>query len=104
MARLAAEGHPVAAWSPAWPGDLHAGRTETSLMLAIAPGRVRLDRAEAGDRRPIGTLLPLLRQQGVRPSVPTGSSATRPGPRPRRADRLLAGAVDELVGTARADG
>ncbi len=66
MARLAAEGHRVAAWSPRWPGDVHAGRTETSLMLAIAPGRVRLDRAEAGDRRPIGTLLPLLRQQGVR--------------------------------------
>ncbi len=55
MARLHAEGHPVVAWSPTWPGDLHAGRTETSLMLAVAPERVRLDRAEAGDRRPAAT-------------------------------------------------
>ncbi len=83
MARLGTEGHRVTAWSPSWPGDLHAGRTETSLMLAIAPGRVRLDRAEAGDRRPIGTLLPLLRRSmGSAPSVPMGSSATRPAPRP----------------------
>ncbi len=32
-------------------GDLHAGRTETSLMLAIAPERVHLEQAEAGPRR-----------------------------------------------------
>ncbi len=58
MERLAEEGHPVSAWSPSWSGDLHAGRTETSLMLAIAPDRVRLDRAEAGDPRPLDALLP----------------------------------------------
>ena len=43
----------TAAWSAWVPceivwGDAHAGRTETSLMEAIAPGLVRRDRAEAG--------------------------------------------------------
>src|ERR1019366_10312968 len=66
IARLGAEGHPVVAWSPSWPTDLHAGRTETSLMLAIAPERMHVERAEAGDLRPVGTLLPLLHDQGVR--------------------------------------
>jgi creatinine amidohydrolase len=82
MARLAEEGHSVWSWSPSWSGDLHAGRTETSLMLAIAPDRVRLDRARPGDRRGLDELLPLLRAGGVR-SVsangvlgdPTGASA-----------------------------
>ncbi len=66
VGRLVAEGRPVTAWWPRWPGDLHAGRTETSLMLAIAPQRVRLDRAGAGDRRTADVLMPLLRSGGVR--------------------------------------
>jgi mycofactocin system creatininase family protein len=42
VSRLADEGRAVEAWWPKWGGDLHAGRTETSLMLAIAPERVDL--------------------------------------------------------------
>ena len=69
-------------WWPRWDGDLHAGRTETSVMLAIAPERVRIDEATPGDIRPIDELLTLLRSGGVR-SVsangilgdPTGASA-----------------------------
>jgi mycofactocin precursor peptide peptidase len=41
-----AESRAVLAWLPRWLGDAHAGRTETSLQLALAPGRVRLDRDE----------------------------------------------------------
>lgn len=33
-------------------GDAHAGRTETSILLALAPELVRLDVAVAGDARP----------------------------------------------------
>ena len=66
LTRLAREGHPVTGWWPRWRGDLHAGRTETSLMLAIAPGTVRVDRMAPGDRRPADELLPLLRAGGVR--------------------------------------
>ena len=110
MAPLADEGHPVSAWSPSWSGDLHAGRTETSLMLAIAPARVRLERAEPGDRRPPRRAPPLLRARGVRAvsangvlGDPTGASPGEgrrpPGPGRRgllaghgvRDDRVAAG-------------
>ncbi len=97
MARLRAEAHPVAAWSPTWPGDLHAGRTETSLMLAIDPERVRLDRAEAGDRRPAATLLPRLRHRGVRAVSANGVLGDPAGATEGEGRALLARAVDELV-------
>jgi mycofactocin precursor peptide peptidase len=99
MARLDAEGHPVAAWSPRWPGDLHAGRTETSLMLAIAPERVHLDRAEAGDLRPIGTLLPLLSEHGVRAVSANGVLGDPHESTVEEGRRLLLAAIDELVAT-----
>ena len=101
LARLAAEGHPVAGWSPSWSGDLHAGRTETSLMLAIAPERVHLARAEAGDRRPIGALLPLLRERGVRAVSANGVLGDPAGATAGEGHRLLAAAVNELVDAAR---
>jgi mycofactocin system creatininase family protein len=70
--QLRAESRNVVAWSPAWRGDAHAGRTETALQLALNPGRVRLDRAAAGNRRPVGELLPQLQASGVRAVSPTG--------------------------------
>ncbi len=55
-----------------WPrlrdGDPHAGRTETSLMLAIAPDVVRFDRRQAG---PTPTIADLVRH-GVRRLSPNG--------------------------------
>jgi mycofactocin precursor peptide peptidase len=71
--RSAAEGDDVLVWSAAVPGgDAHAGRTETSLMLAIDPGAVHLGLAEAGRREPIAELLPRLRAEGVRPVSSNG--------------------------------
>ncbi|MET0820581.1 MAG: mycofactocin biosynthesis peptidyl-dipeptidase MftE [Aeromicrobium sp.] len=79
------EGHDVA-WVPCATEDvdLHAGLTETSLMLHLRPGSVRLDRAEPGDTRPLGEILPLLMQGGVAAvsangvlGDPTGASASR---------------------------
>ena len=99
VARLRHEGRPVTAWSPTWPGDLHAGRTETSLMLAIAPGRVHLGRAEAGDPRPLATLLPLLRLGGVRSVSANGVLGDPAGASAGEGRRLLADAVDDLVGS-----
>ena len=62
--------------------DAHAGRTETSIELALDPGRVRIRRAEAGNRTPIAELMPLLRSSGVRAASrngvlgdPSGASA-----------------------------
>jgi creatinine amidohydrolase len=82
-ARSAAEGDDVLVWSATVPGgDAHAGRTETSLLLALDPTAVRLDRAETGRTEPLDALWPRLRAEGVRPvsssgvlGDPTGASA-----------------------------
>ncbi len=104
VSKLAAEGHPVAAWWPVWPGDLHAGRTETSLMLAIAPGRVRLDRSEAGDRRPADALWADLRRHGVAAVSANGVLGDPAGASAGEGRALLEGAVDELIAFAGALG
>lgn len=70
---LRSEGRDVAWFPCAVPGaDAHAGRTETSLMLHVEPGAVRVDRAVPGVTTPIGELLPRLRAEGVRGVSPTG--------------------------------
>jgi creatinine amidohydrolase len=97
MRRLAEEGHPVSAWSPSWSGDLHAGRSETSLMLAIAPERVHLDRAEPGDPRPLPELLPRLRAGGVRSVSDNGVLGDPTGATAEEGGHLLRRAVDSLL-------
>jgi mycofactocin system creatininase family protein len=73
QARCADEGDDVLFWrATARGGDAHAGRTETSLMLAIDPAAVRLDLAVAGCTDPIQSLMPRLRAEGVRPISSTG--------------------------------
>ncbi|MDW3214498.1 MAG: mycofactocin biosynthesis peptidyl-dipeptidase MftE [Ilumatobacteraceae bacterium] len=55
-----------------WPqqdgGDPHAGRTETSLMLALAPDEVRRDRSEPGPVPPMSELV----RHGVKALSPNG--------------------------------
>lgn len=77
VARLRAEGRDIA-WVPceARPAqgasDAHAGRIETSLMLHLAPDDVRIERAEAGETRPLELILPALRAGGVAAVSPNG--------------------------------
>ena len=68
------EGLPHAVWSlPGYDGaDAHAGRTETSVMLHIAPAEVHLDLAVAGNTAPAGELLDSMRSGGVRAVSETG--------------------------------
>lgn len=81
--RCTAEGDDVLVWRAAVAGgDAHAGRTETSLMLAIDAAAVRLELAEPGCTEPLERLLPRLHAEGVRPvssngvlGDPTGASA-----------------------------
>jgi len=69
---MRAEGHCVA-WTPCeFPGDAHAGRSETSVLLHLAPDEVRLSDAAAGDRRPLADLMPRLVAGGVRSVSPNG--------------------------------
>ena len=71
--KLLGEDRRVLAW---WPhvrnGDAHAGESETSMMLAIAPALVRMTKAEAGRPEPLVDLIDELRANGVRAVSPNG--------------------------------
>ena len=97
--RLRGEGRCVERWSPSWSGDLHAGRTETSLMLAIAPARVRLEAAAPGDGRPFSVLEPALRRGGLRSVTANGVLGDPTGADADEGRRLLDDAVLDLVAT-----
>ncbi|MFD3927000.1 mycofactocin biosynthesis peptidyl-dipeptidase MftE [Streptomyces sp. NPDC058614] len=82
-------------------GDAHAGRTETSLMLHLAPEAVDMARAKPGNPMPIAELMPEILDGGVRavsPSGvlgdPTGATAEEGA---RLLDELIAGIVVEAV-------
>ena len=69
---------------PRWEGDAHAGRVETSLMLALAPELVGAAR-ERGQRRAARGAAAGLRAGGVRAVSPNGVLGDPPGASPRRA-------------------
>jgi len=91
LARLRAEGRRCAAFhvSPAG-SDAHAGRTETSLLLHLDPGAVRLRLAEPGERAPVGELMERLRSEGVRAVSPNGVLGDPAGASAQEGERLLA--------------
>ncbi len=68
------EGRAMWAWGPALPpgGDYHAGRTETSVLLALAPELVDMERAAAGNIEPIHRLAAALRAGGLAAVSPNG--------------------------------
>jgi creatinine amidohydrolase len=97
---LHGEGRHVLAWSPRWPtrrdggpADLHAGRIETSLMLAIDPGLVRLQLAAAGPHASLDEL----RVGGVRAVSPSGVLGDPSGASGGEGERLIAAFVEDLV-------
>jgi creatinine amidohydrolase len=96
VAVLRGEGRDVRAWSPAWRGDAHAGRTETSVQLALHPSRVLPGRAQAGATEPLADLLPRLRAGGVLAVSPNGVLGDPAGACAEEGDRLLADAVGQL--------
>jgi mycofactocin precursor peptide peptidase len=96
--RSAAEGDDVLVWPATIPGgDAHAGRTETSLLLAIDPAAVDLERAEAGNREAIETLLPRLRSGGVRPVSSNGVLGDPAGASSEEGWALLESLVNDVV-------
>jgi creatinine amidohydrolase len=98
--QMRSEGHDVVAWWPSIPGgDAHAGRTETSLMLAIAPESVRLERAEAGNPAPLSELLPVLRAEGVAAASPNGVLGDPQGAAAAEGERLLDQLAAQLART-----
>lgn len=98
VARLRHEGRD-AGWVPCevvW-GDAHAGRTETSLMAAIAPAAVRTELAEAGATEPVEVLMPRLRTGGVWAVSPNGVLGDPAGASAEEGEELLAGLVEAAV-------
>ncbi len=100
VATLTNEGRQALAWWPKWPqrndggpSDLHAGRIETSLMLAIDPGLVRFELAVAGP----DTTMEELRAKGVRAVSSSGVLGDPTGASGREGDRFIATFVDDLV-------
>lgn len=71
---LAHEGITHSSWSlPNYDGaDMHAGHTETSLMLHISPALVRLDRIETGTVGDRATMIEAMRREGVGSVSPNG--------------------------------
>jgi creatinine amidohydrolase len=104
VARLRFEGRD-AAWVPCapdpaagLPGDAHAGRAETSLMLHLAPALVRVGAAQPGETAPIAQLLPRLRDSGVRAVAPNGVLGDPAGASAEEGARLLGAMVTAALG------
>jgi creatinine amidohydrolase len=110
--RLRFEGRAAHAWHAGLPGgDAHAGRSETSVMLALAPDDVRLRDAAAGRTEPVGQLMPALRERGVRAVSGNGVLGDPAGASAAEGERLLArltaalgGTMDRLLGPAHEPG
>lgn len=73
VSRLTEESRNVRAWFPSGPpDDTHAGRVETSVMLALRPSAVRPGPHGPGVTTPLPELIGRLRAGGVRAVSPTG--------------------------------
>jgi mycofactocin system creatininase family protein len=96
-AQLRAESRDVRVFMPKWEGDAHAGRPETSMLLAIAPQSVHMERAAAGDTRPIAEIMPLLRSGGVRAVTDSGVLGDPTGASAAEGDALLTRLAADLI-------
>lgn len=96
--RLRDEGHRVA-WvgCQAPGGDAHAGRTETSVMLHLAPHLVRPFDEVAGDPRPLGAILPDLVARGVRAVSPSGVLGVPAGASAEQGREIVRAMVSSVV-------
>lgn len=93
--RLREESRDVRAWSPGFGGDVHAGRTETSLTLALEAG-VREELAEAGNTAALVDLIEDLRVGGVRAVSENGVLGDPTGASAAEGRALLAAATRDL--------
>ena len=77
--------------------DAHAGRAETSIMLALAPEDVRLGAAAPGETRPLTEIMSALRAGGVRQVSPNGVLGDPAGASAAEGETLLALLVADLT-------
>jgi mycofactocin system creatininase family protein len=96
--QMITEQHPVS-WVPCATEDvdLHAGLTETSLMLHIRPAAVHLERAEVGETRPLSEILPLMMAGGVAAVSANGILGDPTGATAEHGAHVLDTMVDDVV-------
>lgn len=97
-ARLRDESRDVLVWSPGWRGDAHAGRTETSVQLALDASRVGSSR-DAGATGALAELMPALRRGGLRAVTDNGVLGDPEGASAEEGEALLLEALDDLEKT-----
>lgn len=98
--RLRSEGRDAAHWSPRVPGgDAHAGRTETSLMLALRPSAVLTAAAVAGPTEPLVDLLPRIQAANLAAVSATGVLGDPAGASAEEGFALLSALLEDLTGT-----
>ena len=93
-----------AAWWPCRPagGDLHAGHTETSMMLALRGAAVHAERAVAGPCEPIERLMDRLMAESVRGVSESGVLGDPARASAQQGEQLLAGMAARLARDIRA--
>ena len=97
VVQLRQEGREVAWSGCAVPGgDAHAGRTETSILLALDPSVVRLAAAEVGNTAPLRDLMPALTSGGVKAASANGVLGDPRGATAAEGEALLATLVENL--------
>lgn len=78
-------------------GDAHAGRTETSMVLALDAAAVRTDARASGNTAPLAELMPLLRSGGTLAASPNGVLGDPAGASAAEGEAMLA----EIAGRLR---
>ena len=94
VATLRAEGRDVRAWGPSWDGDAHAGRTETSVLLAL--GRPVGEQRPVGATEPVAELMPVMTAGGVRAVSASGVLGDARGASKEEGIALLQQATESL--------
>jgi creatinine amidohydrolase len=103
VTQLRREGHDTAWTGCDVPGgDAHAGRTETSVMLHLAPHLVRPFGSVTGDARPLAELMPALVARGVRAVSPSGVLGDPAGASAARGREIVSALAASIAG--RVDG
>jgi creatinine amidohydrolase len=94
---LHSEQRNIASWWPRIQGsDAHAGHTETSLMLAINPQSVRLDKVDIGNVQPMSELQHELQTQGVKAVSENGILGNASTATAEHGEELLAALTNDL--------
>ncbi|WP_231995541.1 mycofactocin biosynthesis peptidyl-dipeptidase MftE [Mycobacterium sp. 1274756.6] len=93
-----------AGWSPCTTvgGDAHAGHTETSLMLYLAPAAVATDRWRPGNSAPLGELIGAMRRGGVAAVSEVGVLGDPTTATARDGEEIFTAMVDDCVHRIRA--